>query len=295
MPVQATLRWSDVSLSYGVSATLSWDVNADNEAQALSAVNVSVGSTHPKDSNLIASAPVVRTNGGPKVFIVTVSYAKAGDSQAQDPDKPSVQWSRNVTREQVDRDAEGNPILNSAGDPFDPPPERDFGERSFSIFRQESVYDLDLAERFEDTVNDGTVTFLGKYTFRDGQLKLDSYLPVSRFPFDAVRVEMEYRFSFRRDGWDYRIIDQGRNGFYSKDGDITKAPIYAGDGTQISSDTLLDGGGSPLDDTLRVGKTGGNPVSATNPPVGATVERGDAAAFLKYKRYPRRDFRGLQL
>jgi len=91
---------------------------------------------------------------------------------------------------------------------------------------------------------------------------------------------------------------EGRRAFYYDDTDKTnkKAEIYGADGTQVSTPVLLDGGGSPLDDTLKIGKGKVDAVSAANPPAGAEVDRDSATmVFLKWKRKRETSFGGLEL
>jgi len=310
---QATPRWSDFSHAYGVSAFVAYDVQADSSSQALGAVPYTAGNTFEKDAALTAEQPEARTNGGPRTWIVGVKFSPANaNAQQKDRNKPQIQWWRQVSREAVDADADGNPITNSAGDPFDPPPEKEFGERGFSIFRYEKSYDLLLAESFEDSVNDAAVTLLGRYKFRPLQLKFDSYLPTGRVAYDATEIEMEYRFSIRRDQvpnakvspWDWRLIDQGRAGWgQDSNGKLIRQPFtfkktnQSGGVDQVTENVLLNGFGVPVDtDSYRVGAGRLTANANPRPLPAAIVERAkNGVAFIRPKKFRRMPFQGLHL
>ena len=270
---------------------------APDEGRAIQAVGIKRGSTHPLDSTLVAAQPEANANGF-GVWIVSVKWSLLGRGNKDPSGKPRISWRRSVSSEAFDRDPDGNPITNSAGDVFDPPPEDEVADRGFIIRRVEPFYDLDKAEEYENTVNDKGFTFLGRYTFKQGQVLCESIMPATDYDFDATSIEIEYAFWFRRDGWKRRIVDEGRRAFYYDDTDKTnkKAEIYGADGTQVSTPVLLDGGGSPLDDTLKIGKGKVDAVSAANPPAGAEVDRDSATmVFLKWKRKRETSFGGLEL
>lgn len=294
MPATATERWTGVSYTPGVSALRAFDVPAEDAEQALAAVPIVAGSTHPKDATLTASAPEAVTNGGPRNFIVSVRYSPASiDAAQKEKLKPRIQWWLSTSREQWDIDAKQRPIVNSAGDAFDPPLERDQNDRGFSIFRYETTYDLELAETYDQAVNDSDVVLLGRYKFKRGQLKVDSYIPLGQLPFDIGLFEVEYRFAFRRDGWNYRAVDQGLTswGVDSASGKLVKMPIvYADTGEQVTEAVKLNGLGAPVDSaSFKVMSRRGVIDAANNPtpPDPAIVERvaNTGTYFIRYQRY----------
>lgn len=293
----ATPRWSELELAYGVSAVRSWDVLAADAADALASGGIDQqGTTHPLDASLVADQPVAKCVG-PKFWQVTGNYKPANQPQGTPTTKPKVRWRRGTSSQPFDRDPDGNPILNSAGDLFDPSPEKEVGDRFFSVVRLERFYDLAKAEKFEDTVNDADFIFLKAYQFQKGQVRVESILPTGEYFYDATAVEIEYAFAVRRDGWKWRLIDQGRRGWYTDGADNKnkKAEIFGPDGTQVSSDILLDGGGAPFDlASYKVSRNGSTPINVPGPK-GATVEKGQAAAFLLYDKFPEAPFAGLEL
>jgi hypothetical protein len=106
--------------------------------------------------------------------------------------------------------------------------------------------------------------------------------------FPGVSADPEYKSSFQ-----WRLLNQGVDGFYTLDGNVVPGKIFDPSGEEIRSDILLDRLGRPLDTNYTVeGQT-----SQSNPflPSGAEFDIQDSAIYVLYRRYASKNFAGLNL
>jgi len=231
------------------------------------------GQGHPNDSWLRVDSVEGRARGL-LLFDVSVRYARrqrGTDPEAQTPfdEPPEVEWSWDVSTEAIDIDAQdGEPILNTAGEPFDPPITREVADLVLTITRAEPTYDPNKAMKFKNVLN--KTAFLG---IEAGKARC--------FPISARKVyegpndifwRVTYRFGFRSDTWNQRVLCQG---FRQKTG--TNA---AGEATY---EQILDDVGNPLSEPVNLGITG--QVLAAN----------QSPLWLSFAKYPREDFSELGL
>lgn len=297
---EATFRWSDVRLTYGVDAVQAWDVvKAATAIEAIGAVPVTAGSTHPHDNTLTAD-PLSAEAQGFKFWKVTANYKAAGSgggggSSGAVLGRPKLRWTRGTVSGSVDVDAANRPLFNSAGDLFDGQT-REKGERGFIITRVEQSYNLAKADEYEDTINDSTVTLLNKYTFAPRTLRLVSYMPAGDIDFDATTIQAEYLFLIRRDTWRRRLPDRGNRGWYTGDGGTKKKDAFVTDKGQILTDVLLDGTGKPIDPEIRVGPDRKEPIANPTPVTPKAIENAPKMTFMIYDDdFPEKPFSGLEL
>jgi hypothetical protein len=306
MPAVATERWSDRRYARGKSATKAYDVvYAANEDEAVNANGVpGEGEKHPLDGRLFAEPPEASREGF-NYYVVRVTYTldEGGEGGTQRPDNPldelpRIQWDIGSTGEAFDRDVDGNPIVNSAGDAFDPPPSSDYVSVFFTISRNEQTYNAPQALVFQNKVNSTALSILGMFAVEPGQLRIISIKPTHDYDSSAEFVNVAYQFEARVDGHQLRILDQGQRGIYTNaDDEISIGEIFDGDGNQVSSPVLLNGGGAPLNPQFKVANTDTEGLSSASPPAGATLDPpdGDGPKFLIYKRYKAVDFRQLDI
>jgi hypothetical protein len=297
--VEATERWSDRRYARGKSAAKAWDVvHAANEDEAVNAAGVPrPGEKHPLDGTMYAEPPEA-TREGYNYYVVRVSYGldeggQGGDQSETHPlnRRPRIAWDLGSTGEPFDRDIEGNPIVNSAGDAFDPPPNRDFISVFFTLSRYEQSFDGALAIQITNCVNSTRFNVMGMFYVEIGQARLVSMKPTHDYDAGAEYIEVAYQFEARFDGHQLRILDQGQRAIYTNaDDEISIGEIFDGDGNQVSSPVLLNGGGAPLNDQYKVANTDTEGLSSASPPLGSELETTESACFLKYKRYPAVDF-----
>lgn len=291
---EATERWADRQLTKtkdGWTAVRAWDViDCDDEFQAVSVVGVVRGQGHPLSSAMTCKQ-IDSTAVSPTFYSVRATYSSQTDGDTGGGGAESaatIHWETVTNSEPVDRDADGNPITNSALDPFDPPLTRDFNDKVLVVTRAEPFYDPIAKGVWENTVNNGPVTFMG-IAFPAESLRCLSIQPGREYSDADTSVLVEYRFLYRRDLQKARVLDQGFGAWFTSNNTQTKGELYTGQGTQVTKPKLLNGKGKPLDVTLKVERKY-DPVELGASPVGAEVEANASAAWLLWRLYKRTDF-----
>ena len=138
-------EWSRDEASAGGDAekrTLSWTVlfdapAADNSERALTAPGIPSdeggGDGHPYNPRLRVSLKTA-TAISPILYRVIVHYgAAAGDQTAGGRSKLRYAFGYRTVSEPVDTGVAGGAIVNSAGQPFDPPIEREFADQTLAV------------------------------------------------------------------------------------------------------------------------------------------------------------------
>lgn len=141
---------------------------------------------------------------------------------------PDVSIDTQVFEEIVDFDANGTAVLNTAGDPFDPPVIRDVSRSVLVVERNEASYSESLASQYRDTVNsDG---FLGA---DPGTIKCNAIKPTRTWDkLNGFIWRVRYEFAQNRDGWHKKILNAGMRQISSSNysyqfsnGDPITAPV----------------------------------------------------------------------
>lgn len=315
----ATERWSDEQgtreANNASTGVRSFDIiNAATEADCYTATltltpHANTGyvpvlnETDPRNTARKVNALRV-TRVGLGLWRLSVGYAipvNGGDHPGTD-DNPLLNptkwsWQRSKTIEDVDRDYDGNPIVNSNLVPFANAAQRTFTQRTIEARRYEAVYPAALAEAFEDTVNSSSWSGPPGVTFGAGTVKCNIITVVGEYDEDSPYVEVLYQFEVRPDGWRTRQLDEGTMG---RDADGKFLPLYALNGDKVTTPILLNGNGVPIDiDSYLLGNPTGNiaGASATDPPAGAEKETspGSEAVYLRYQLYNEADLNTLGL
>jgi hypothetical protein len=203
---------------------------------------------------------------------VTVSYGPLGGEAATFPANP-LEWPVEFAlqsaqdRKPADEDRDGNPVLNSAGDAFDPPPEIDFSRIVFEVTRNEATFSPVLAQTWKHTVNDAVFSIAGENYAAGTVLIQDIVAGKPLFHPDAGWYwRITYKFEVKPEGWKKKILDQGMKEIVAG----AKRAMKDSQGQPISSPELLDGLGVKL-------AAGGTPV------------------FLEFDLYPESNFSLLAL
>lgn len=195
------------------------------------------------------------------VWIVNIDFVTPdddGQQQHADPtqDLPTI----DITTENYQvaasdvSGADGQPITNSFGDPFEPQPSADAGRVIIRIKRNESIQTdvAALINQYQDYVN--SLDFWGFSSHKVKCQNINSQGPKSRNLPDGSKffyLEMTYTFAVMpKRGWDLVLLDQGQN---YRDGMGNTQTFKANDG--VPKIGLLDGTG--------LAATGGPPI----PPV----------------------------
>ena len=196
-----------------------------------------------------------RQTDEPFVWEVTCEFSSKIDNpeQAQDGSAqqnpllrpPVVKWSMAKFQRPVDQDNDGSPIVNSAGERFDPPIEIDDSRPVLHISRNEATVDPSLIVQYQDAVN--ADTFFG---CDPGTAKMDSICAESAFENGVFYWKFEYEIHFRFDGWAVQPLDQGYHHLVSGVPSVNRDPQS---GNPYPAPRLLDGAGNMLG-------SGGTPV-----------------------------------
>lgn len=207
---------------------------------------------------------------GKLVWHVTCSYSTAKDPE-ENPlaDPAEVEWSSEIYQRPYFEDINGDGILNSAGDYFDPPVEGDDVRWVVTVTKNVANVPTWILD-YENAVNDAEFT-LDNLAIDARKAKLSS-LRISKW---QTRNDVDYRvltmeFHLNKNTWDKKILDQG---FREYDSILEKTfKITDEDGAPIRAPALLDGSGEAI----------------------ANPEPSDAV-FMTYKIYTEKDFSVLPL
>lgn len=312
----ANEQWSKASMTKGAgrqwTARRYWIVsNADDVEDAMDASGIpSLGDSHPLSASLKCVDVSSEGNDGPTVFDVIARYAipddganPDGGGTATDPlDEPVRVLPRTMLESvEVDRDIDGNPLLNSALDAivgaYD-----EHKSITLDVFRYEPYFDLALAFDLLDSVNSTAFSIPGVVVGIPAEsARLIDMTPTSEYQPNPQYVEVRYSFHIDLTGHDFKFIDKGRRAWARTPGDAVGEarpfPIYTRDGELASDDVLLNGEGEPVSNRYITGhpELGLASTSVTGPsslPAGATIAdaTGGYAKVLTYKKKSRRDF-----
>lgn len=157
------------------------------------------------------------------------------DENPLDADE-EVEWDLNAYERTVDQDTAGDAILNTAGDPFDPPVMRDDSRPVLTIVKNEADFDPSLTYEYRDTVN--LYTFFGapprtvKLKSRKGRKIKDSRVSGGSY------WQVTYVFEFDAATFDKVILNAGLRQLVSGE----QKQIFV-DGVPASAPQLLDSAG----------------------------------------------------
>jgi hypothetical protein len=147
----------------------------------------------------------------PLTWLVTVSYSNHTDQPELGNPNPllrpaEIKWSFAQFQRIADIDQFNNPVVNSAGEPFDPPLEKDDSRPVLVITRPEAGIDPGLFYQYRDAINSDP--FFGAPA---GTAKVQSIEATRRFENNFYFWDVTYTIHFRPDGWDLNVLDQGYN------------------------------------------------------------------------------------
>lgn len=229
---------------YRVKTDSKWD---DQTTVLQAAALPYLGQPHPSDVSSYCNSLRARNEGAsPFFWTVTATYSnqrEASDSPLDDPIE--YQWGTEQFQEVADTDQNGEGIVNSAGDPFDPPIMRDLSRRSVTITSNEAFVPTWVLS-YQDAVNSDAITIDG-VSLSEGQAKCQQ---VSVSP-TRIRNDQEFRIvtltiHMNNDGWGYKVLDQG---FRERDDDNKlKQILNEADETEPTAPVLLDGNGKAQTD-----------------------------------------------
>lgn len=270
------------------------------------------------------SAPSFEGPRYAKVSTVWKTGPFGGEQEEDDPLNVGTRYRwRPVTQsEPTDADADGNPLLNSAGDPFAGTVPGYINTYIVEATRNEAAFDPAFAVSFQNKINQAAFQLAGQ-AINAGEALCTGIFPPSDYKLDDEYVPVTYQFEIRErltlfngqrlTAFCHRILDQGRRGWIYG---TSKVAIYDRNGelsnpSPVAQDVPLDEGvpiGEPADsgknfwsinpefDPPDRGWEKNNRVSV--PPLLAQDKSNDVnnpVTFLYYKRFQETDFSGLNL
>lgn len=192
---------------------------------------------------------------GPTHWKYTTEYSS--DPSEADPDDPLLEpptwrWYGEPLEVETDIDAEGEPYVNTAGEPFDPPPTRRFRDRvlEYRVNVIATTVDIDWLLDFTDHTN--TDDFLGR---APGEALCDDITAdLQRVVDEGLNYyACQFVFKFRRNftdataparsGWCHRQLNRG---YRRLDGADLKTIVDA-NGMPLNRPSLLDESGEVTD------------------------------------------------
>jgi len=193
-------------------------------------------------------------------WLLTVSYGPWNPLEHSHDDNPlnqPVRWrlEPQTVERPLEIDVNGNPIVNAAGDPFDPTPAEEVTQYLLTVMRNEKLSAADL----------GTITALSARSrvniavWNGFPLKTVKALPI-KIPesiyyqgFSAgypgagfLYYPMEYVFHINYDTWTLPLINQGFGKLVTTGGVTKRRQIIDSSGQPASTPVLLDAAGHAL-------------------------------------------------
>lgn len=142
----------------------------------------------------------------PTKWQVSIEYGPWQSREANPLEEaPKVSYGFAQFQMVVWRDKDGLAMLNSAGDPIDPPVVRDESRMVINITRNEATYDPDLADTLKDVVNDGVWRGRPARTWKAAAPTGDP----ANHPACGDYYVVKYQFAYNPDTWDWYQLDQG--------------------------------------------------------------------------------------
>jgi hypothetical protein len=237
--------WNNFAGRYrSITYQVIYDTQPTDIQDALTATGIpTLGALYTSGSTITAKqiGPAQEVDGNPAVIIVPVEFNDEFDFQEQDENpliRPAdINWGSVYYERAFEVDANGDAVLNSAGDPFDPPPTQPVVRLQCTIERNVATHNPTTAFAYINTVNNGNVTIAG-VSVTAGQALMVDFSATSQREAGTVyarqRFVIEFAPSFVRE-----ILDAG---YYQLTGG-DKLPILDDNGDPFTEPQLLDGSG----------------------------------------------------
>jgi hypothetical protein len=189
------------------------------------------------------------------IWDVTAAFA-VQENPGQDNDNPlndpvQIRWTSSLYTRPVIRDNDGDAIVNSAGDFFDPPPEKTFVMWTANIQFNVSARPAGI-RAYAGAVNNDAITIDGDAIAarraRVMGLDITEYQYRNDIPFKTVTVAIDCLDDDDPDGFDLVLLDQG---FRTKVAGVLKDILIEDEDNEWarpSSPVLLNGAGGQLGD-----------------------------------------------
>ena len=208
--------------SYSRQFRLETTLQSDGPYAVGSDVNLPViGQVHPEDPGAWCTTLSVENTEDWKGWTVTADYSSERElSETPTSDPAFVSWSSEQFQRPAIIDQSGNAIINSAGDPFDPPYMIDDSRRVVTVTKNLSVVPAWILT-YQDAVNNDLFTVDG-VTIAAGKAKMQS-VTVSEVQSrnNTTFRTVVFSMHLEKNGWLLEPLDAG-----------FRELNYAGDGLQ---------------------------------------------------------------
>lgn len=204
-----------------------------------------IGSLHPEDSGAWCTTLSVENTDPWKGWLVTAEYSSERElNETATSDAAIITWSSEQFQRPVIVDQDGEAIVNSAGDPFDPPHMIDDSRRVVTVTKNLATVPSWILT-YQDAVNSADFTVDG-VSIAEGKAKMQSVTigePQSRNgnTFRTVTFSMH----LEKNGWLFKPLDAG---FRTKIDGVMANVRNDDDGELPALPVPLDGFGNVLVD-----------------------------------------------
>lgn len=237
----------------------------DKNGQSMPRIN----DPHPKLPGHICNGRGTPTQLGRQTWEFTFNYSTntSGTSSPNENNnggspldaRPRYRWRVGTTQEAFDTDVEGNILKNSAGEAFSETIQEEVVTLHCDVVVNKPFFNIQEAIRFTDTVNSEEFV-IDNRTIQPMQAICRGITPEREYVRGDEYVPVVYSFEFRpvisenRSGFDLRLLDKGKNAWYTFGGDEADQTVLAPIGVpaatgiqKVSEDIALNGEGIPFD------------------------------------------------
>ncbi len=221
--------------------------------------SIAGGGGEAEGTSYASDIQVNRKSEKERIWAVSVSYERR-ESDPSDPLKkiPDIRIGFENFQEPVEADIFGQAILNSVFDRFNPAATKDASRLVLTITRNEAVFDIIQARKFQDAINSKKA--LGFLEPLQGKMNIGATR--QNYTDQAGKLltywSVTYTIKVREEGWRKRILDKG---FHVRADGLDGAPgsgtpflpldqvqrrITDKNGVPVRIPALLDGNGGQL-------------------------------------------------
>ena len=245
---------------------------------------ITVNCAHPLNKTLVCTSLEFRETGF-NFFTADAAWTipNGGDATASDDplSQPlEIDWEPALYSEASEIDAENDPMVNMAGDPFPALP-MDRKTVCLVVKKWQPYYDVVQATTYMGAINSDqfTIDDAGnqQIVVPAGECRCESIKPEGPYTLHAKFAKVIYRFSFRpnntassgvaEDAWDIRLVNQGYQGWYTDP--ATNKPARGAfylNGERVTEPVLLDATGVPIQAGVKVTRAARSPICNPYPP-----------------------------
>jgi len=214
-----------------------------------------IGNTHPSDANAFCQQLAVTQKSGWRVWTVTATYSTERPLNTNPTSDPAIiNWNSEQFQKPAVFDRNGNLIVNSAGDPFDPPLMMDDSRRVVTVQKNLAVVPVWILD-YQDAVNSDTFSIDG-VSIGVGLAKMQAVTvgPVERRSSTVFRT-VNFTIHLQRDGWALEPLDAGFRELAEESASVNAGPCGASavrnilncyDQQPVAAPVPLDGEGRAL-------------------------------------------------